>query len=72
MQGQLTADQQLQLQKQLGLLNHAIQQQAVNTGQYNAVSGRTGMQNQYDLGQQQIGLNSWNAMQNQYQQGAGL
>ena len=72
MQGQLTADQQLQLQKQLGLLNNAIQQQAVNTGQYNAVTGRTGTQNTYDLGQQQIGLNSWQAMQDRYQQGAGF
>ncbi len=72
MQGQLTAEQQMNLQKQLGLLNNAIQQQAVNTGQYNAVTGRTSTANQYDLGQQQLGLNSWQAMQNQYQQNAGL
>jgi hypothetical protein len=72
MQGQLSAEQQMNLQKQLGLLNNSIQQQAANTGQYNAVTGRTGMQNNYDIGQQQVASGAWNNIQNQYQMQGGF
>ncbi len=72
MQGQLSAEQQMNLQKQLGLLNNAIQQQAVNTGQYNAVTGRNNERNSYDLGQQQNANTAWSNMQTAYRNNAGF
>ncbi len=60
MQGMLSADQTRELQKQLGLLNHSIQQQGIGLGQQGLGLQAKGMENQQNNFYDTLGLQAEN------------